>query len=100
MRGTSNFDLFIGTHQRIFTCFSHPIWKRKVWKISMMIMADGDYTGAIIPFYLNAIPKGKRPTPSSEDDGRHLPNYLKILAPPGGLEPPACGLGNCGSLFC
>ena len=94
MRGTSNFDLFIGTQQRIFTCFSHLIWKRKVWKISMMIMADGDYTGAIIPFYLNAIPKGKRPTPSSEDDGRHLPNYLKILAPPGGLEPPACGLGK------
>ena len=60
----------------------------------MMIMADGDYTGAIIPFYLDAIPKGKRPTRSSEDDGRHLPNYLKILAPPGGLEPLACGLGK------
>ena len=44
------------------TRFFHPIWKRTVWHISMKIMDEGEHFGKIIPYYLNAIPKGKRPT--------------------------------------
>ena len=34
------------------------------------------------------------PAPGSKDNSGESPNYLKQMAPPGGLEPPTHGLGN------
>jgi hypothetical protein len=39
------------------------IWKRSVWVVSMQIMDEGEHYEKIIPYYLNALPKEKRPTP-------------------------------------
>ena len=46
-----------------------------------------------------SVSKRLYPAPGSEDDGHDLRNYLKTLAPPGGLEPPAYGLGNRRSIL-
>jgi hypothetical protein len=42
--------------------FYNPLWRRWVYCILMKIMDTGEHFGKIIPFYLNAIPKDKRPT--------------------------------------
>ena len=42
--------------------FYNPIWRRWIWNISMKIMDAGEHFGKVIPFYLDAIPMGKRPT--------------------------------------
>ena len=42
--------------------FYNPIFGRWIWNISMKIMDAGEHCGKIIPFYLDAIPMGKRPT--------------------------------------
>ncbi len=39
------------------------IWKRSVWVVSMQIIDLGVHIGIVLPYYLNALPKGKRPTP-------------------------------------
>jgi hypothetical protein len=43
------------------TRFFHPVWKRVVWNISMKIIDEGEHFGTVVPYYLNAIPKGGRP---------------------------------------
>lgn len=43
--------------------FTHPVWKRKVWNISMKIIDPGEHFGKVISYYLNSIPNDQRPTP-------------------------------------
>ena len=39
------------------------LYGRDLWVVQMKII-EGDYAGVVLPWYLNAIPKGKRPTPA------------------------------------
>jgi hypothetical protein len=45
---------------------------RTVWIVQMRVI-EGEHTGVALPWYLNAIPKGKRPTP-----GFHLCSAFAI----------------------
>jgi hypothetical protein len=40
-----------------------PMWGRPVWFVQMRIIDGGAHFGTTLPWPLNAIPEGKRPTP-------------------------------------
>ena len=43
-----------------------PMWGRPVWFVRMKIVDPGEHFGIVLPWPLNAIPEGKRPTPGMD----------------------------------